>query len=118
MFCSWNVRCLFCIFQACKVEELGVVDYEEEIKKRTQMVYVPNWFSVDIKTGVSTATSVIESMPCGLRMERGWGWGEGGWVSLVVALVRLFQSISIKLNLEWFYLAREIVTTLLVSIMH
>lgn len=30
-----------------------MVDYEEEIKKRTQMVYVPNWFSVDIKTGVS-----------------------------------------------------------------
>ena len=41
------------LFQACKVEELGVVDYEEEIKKRTQMVFVPNWFSVDIKTGVS-----------------------------------------------------------------
>ena len=30
-----------------------MVDYEEEIKKRTQMVFVPNWFSVDIKTGVS-----------------------------------------------------------------
>lgn len=39
------------------MEELGLVDFEEEIKKRTQMVYVPNWFSVDIKTGVSIATS-------------------------------------------------------------
>jgi len=35
------------------VEELGKVDYEEAIKKRNQTVYVPNWFSVDIKTGVS-----------------------------------------------------------------
>lgn len=41
------------VSKACKVEGLGLVDYEEEIKKRTQMVYVPNWFSVDIKTGVS-----------------------------------------------------------------
>lgn len=38
--------------QACKVEDLGKVDFEEEIKKRFKMVYVPNWFSVDLKTGV------------------------------------------------------------------
>ena len=37
-----------------------MVDYEEEIKKRTQMVFVPNWFSVDIKTGVS----VLEWFAC------------------------------------------------------
>ena len=35
------------------MEELGKVDYDEAIKKRNAMVYVPNWFSVDIKTGVS-----------------------------------------------------------------
>ena len=35
------------------------MDFEEEIKKRAQMVYVPNWFSVDIKTGVSIATSIL-----------------------------------------------------------
>lgn len=35
------------------MEELGKVDYDEAIKKRSPMVYVPNWFSVDIKTGVS-----------------------------------------------------------------
>ena len=34
------------------MEELGLVDYEEVIKNRNQTVYVPNWFSVDIKTGV------------------------------------------------------------------
>ncbi|XP_033376023.1 WD repeat-containing protein 48 isoform X2 [Parus major] len=41
---------------ACKVEDLGKVDFEEEIKKRFKMVYVPNWFSVDLKTGMLTIT--------------------------------------------------------------
>ncbi|KAH3711317.1 hypothetical protein DPMN_070822 [Dreissena polymorpha] len=40
------------IFQAQKVEDLGKKDYEEEIKNRFKIVYVPNWFSVDLKTGV------------------------------------------------------------------
>lgn len=41
------------VFKVCKVEGFGLVDYEEEIKKRIQMVYVLNWFLVDIKIGVS-----------------------------------------------------------------
>ena len=40
------------------MEELGKVDYDEAIKKRSEMVYVPNWFSVDIKTGVSCEVSL------------------------------------------------------------
>ena len=35
------------------MEDLGAVDFDDEIKKRFKMVYVPNWFSVDLKTGVS-----------------------------------------------------------------
>lgn len=35
------------------MEDLGSVDYEEEIKKRHKMVYVPNWFNIDLKTGVT-----------------------------------------------------------------
>lgn len=46
--------------QACKVEDLGKVEFDEEVKKRFKMVYVPNWFSVDLKTGVSHIT-VYES---------------------------------------------------------
>lgn len=38
--------------KACKVEDLGQVDFDEEVKKRNKMVYVPNWFNVDLKTGV------------------------------------------------------------------
>lgn len=43
----------FFYLQACKGEDLGKVEFDEEIKKRFKMVYVPNWFSVDLKTGVS-----------------------------------------------------------------
>lgn len=43
---------LYDVLKACKVEDLGHVDFEQEIKKRNKMVYVPNWFNVDLKTGV------------------------------------------------------------------
>ena len=35
------------------MESLGKVDFEEEIRKRKEPIYVPNWFTVDAKTGVS-----------------------------------------------------------------
>ncbi|XP_035658852.1 WD repeat-containing protein 48-like isoform X1 [Branchiostoma floridae] len=43
---------LWDVLKACKVEDLGKADLEEEIKARSKMVYVPNWFSVDLKTGM------------------------------------------------------------------
>lgn len=45
--------------QACKVEDLGKMEFDEEIKKRFKMVYVPNWFSVDLKTGVSHIRIIV-----------------------------------------------------------
>ncbi|XP_052250140.1 WD repeat-containing protein 48-like isoform X2 [Dreissena polymorpha] len=42
------------VLMAQKVEDLGKKDYEEEIKNRFKIVYVPNWFSVDLKTGMLT----------------------------------------------------------------
>ncbi|KAG8233117.1 hypothetical protein J437_LFUL012543, partial [Ladona fulva] len=45
---------LYDVLKACKVEDLGKVDFEEEVKKRFRMVYVPNWFNVDLKTGMLT----------------------------------------------------------------
>ena len=35
------------------MEDLGQVNFENEILARSKMVYVPNWFSVDLKIGVS-----------------------------------------------------------------
>ncbi|XP_058801534.1 WD repeat-containing protein 48 [Phymastichus coffea] len=45
---------LYDVLKACKVEDLGQVDFDEEVKKRNKMVYVPNWFNVDLKTGMLT----------------------------------------------------------------
>ncbi|KAJ2944801.1 hypothetical protein O0L34_g1692 [Tuta absoluta] len=49
-----NKVALYDVLKACKLEDLGEVDYEEEVKKRFKMVYVPNWFNVDLKTGMLT----------------------------------------------------------------
>ena len=42
------------VLSASLVEHLGQVSIEEEIKKRTQTVFVPGWFTVDLKIGVSS----------------------------------------------------------------
>ena len=47
---------LYDVLKACKIEDLGRVDFEQECKKRNKMVYVPNWFNVDLKTGVCLKT--------------------------------------------------------------
>ena len=42
-----------CVFvQAVKEEELGEVDIDNEAKMRRGKMYIPNWFSVEVKTGV------------------------------------------------------------------
>ena len=45
-------NCCF-FFQAVKVDDLGVVDFEREKEERNKAIYVPSWFTVDLKTGVS-----------------------------------------------------------------
>ncbi len=50
------------VWQACKVEDLGKMEFDEEIKKRFKMVYVPNWFSVDLKTGVRHDRTVFKPL--------------------------------------------------------
>lgn len=49
-----NNVAVYDVLKACKVEDLGQVDFEEEVKARFKMVYVPNWFNVDLKTGMLT----------------------------------------------------------------
>ena len=46
-------------------ENLGKCDYDEEIRKRTRMVFVPNWFSVDLKVGVSGCLIKRQTLFCG-----------------------------------------------------
>ena len=45
--------------QAKKLQHLGKVDFDEEIRKRKEPVYIPNWFTVDAKTGVSISLAVF-----------------------------------------------------------
>ncbi|KAH9527404.1 WD repeat-containing protein 48 [Dermatophagoides farinae] len=49
-----NNVAIYDVLKACKVEDLGKTDFEAEIKRRFKMVYVPNWFSVDLKMGMLT----------------------------------------------------------------
>lgn len=45
--------CLYDVLRAKKVSTLGNVDFQEEVAERSKKrVYVPNWFNVDLKTGV------------------------------------------------------------------
>ena len=42
-----------CVVQAVKEEDLGQVDIDDEANARRGKMYIPNWFSVEVKTGVS-----------------------------------------------------------------
>jgi hypothetical protein len=37
---------------AKKLKDLGKVDFEDEVQKRFEKVYVPNWFTADSRTGM------------------------------------------------------------------
>ncbi|KAF6210381.1 hypothetical protein GE061_013485 [Apolygus lucorum] len=45
---------IFDVLKASKVEDLGKINFEDEIKARFKMVFVPSWFNVDLKTGMLT----------------------------------------------------------------
>ena len=40
------------VLKVIKEEDLGNVDFDEEFRKRNQIVYIPNWFTVDLKIGL------------------------------------------------------------------
>ena len=42
------------VLKACKLADLGNVDMEQAVEERQQTVFVPNWFTVDLKTGMLT----------------------------------------------------------------
>lgn len=46
---------IYDVLKVVRVETLGKIDFDETVKARNKMVYVPNWFTVDLKTGVSRA---------------------------------------------------------------
>ena len=46
---------LYNVLGAKLVKELGKIDIKEEVMARNKQEFIPNWFSADVKTGVSTA---------------------------------------------------------------
>ena len=43
------------VLKACKVSDIGGnVDFDQAVEVRQETVYVPNWFTVDLKTGMLT----------------------------------------------------------------
>lgn len=47
-----NNVAIYDVLKVQKVKDLGPVDFEAELKQHNQKVYIPNWFLVDLKTGV------------------------------------------------------------------
>uniref|UniRef100_V5GXG2 WD repeat-containing protein n=1 Tax=Anoplophora glabripennis TaxID=217634 RepID=V5GXG2_ANOGL len=52
------------VLRAKKVEDLGQVNFQDELKRRFKMVYVPNWFNVDLKTGMLTIHLGQDEVDC------------------------------------------------------
>ncbi|KAF2360348.1 WD40 repeat, partial [Trinorchestia longiramus] len=46
-----NNVALYDILKAVKVEDLGRIDFEQEKERRNRPIFVPSWFTVDLKTG-------------------------------------------------------------------
>lgn len=44
---------IYDVLKVIKVKDLGAIDFDNEVKQRNQKVFIPNWFTVDLKTGVS-----------------------------------------------------------------
>lgn len=52
-----NNVAIYDVLKVVKDQDLGPVDFDQELQQRNQKVYIPNWFTVDLKTGVSIAHS-------------------------------------------------------------
>lgn len=50
---------IYDVLKVAKVESLGKIDFDETVKTRNKMVFVPNWFTVDLKTGVRRLQTFI-----------------------------------------------------------
>ncbi|CAH0752631.1 unnamed protein product [Bemisia tabaci] len=55
---------LYDVLEARKLEDLGQVDFEEEIEKRHRRIYVPTWFNIDLKTGMLTIHLTQDENDC------------------------------------------------------
>lgn len=56
---------LYDVLKVAKVQDLGQgVDFDEELNRRQQKIYIPNWFTVDLKTGMPTIVLGQDEVDC------------------------------------------------------
>ncbi|XP_055387211.1 WD repeat-containing protein 48 homolog [Condylostylus longicornis] len=55
---------IYDVLKIVKKEDLGKIDFDEEVNKRNQRVYIPNWFTVDLKTGMPTIVLGQDEVDC------------------------------------------------------
>jgi len=51
-----NNVALLDVLQARKVEDFGSISFEQKLKEQFKMLFVPSWFTVDLKTGMVQIT--------------------------------------------------------------
>ncbi|KAK7603146.1 hypothetical protein V9T40_003145 [Parthenolecanium corni] len=56
--------CLYDVLQIKKLEDYGQIDFDEMVKEKFKLTYVPNWFNVDLKTGFLTIHLGQEETDC------------------------------------------------------
>ncbi|XP_050307779.1 WD repeat-containing protein 48 homolog [Anthonomus grandis grandis] len=80
---------LYDVLRACKVESLGAVNYQNEINARNseKLMYVPNWFNMDLKTGMLTIHLGQDEVDC-----------FSAWVSAKDAGIRDYPEPEHKVN--------------------
>lgn len=59
-----NNVAIYDVLKVVKMEDLGKIDFDEEVKKRNKMIHIPNWFTVDLKTGMPTIVLGTDETDC------------------------------------------------------
>lgn len=54
-----NNVAIYDVLKVTKVKDLGQVDFDNELKQHNQKVFIPNWFTVDLKTGVCIIKMIL-----------------------------------------------------------
>ena len=50
---------LYNVLKGRLVKELGKVELKEEVEVRNRQEYIPNWFTADVRTGVSCDETIL-----------------------------------------------------------
>lgn len=87
------------VLTAKKVEDLGCADFDDEVKKRFKTIFIPNWFTVDLKTGMITIH--LEESDCFLAWVSAQEVGFGGTTDVTDTKLNLGSLVLQALLEHW-----------------